>query len=128
MPKAKRKIVGYGDWLPGACGVQHLEDFQEVGTSYNGSREEVSQINSGGIGLLTAGFINTDECRQAFEVLCKKHKLVYRSPIRKNINSSNWFFFAVFDAGKKSDDPEFEAEWFDNDMVVSDLDVWEDGE
>lgn len=124
---AKEFLTAYGEWLNGACGVQHLSDFEYSMSDYR-KEDKVEKIRPGGIGLLTAGFINTDNCKAAYEKLCKTHKLVYRSPIRKNVNSNNWFFFAVFDAGSRTKDPDLAAEWFGDEHVLasSDYDEWDD--
>lgn len=50
----------------------------------------------GGIGLFGTGFINTDMMEKAYKWLCANYKMVYCSPVRKNSNSGNEFFYALF--------------------------------
>lgn len=79
------------DTVPGACGMGVLYDF--------GYGSEISQIvNPGGIGYVCAGFrsdISAD--MKTFAEMEKRGPCVYRTPILKNVNSGNNFFFAVFD-------------------------------
>lgn len=81
------------DTLIGACGVSVLFEFH---TRYG---KEISNLIPGaGIGLVCAGFVDGQESSQeAFAEMEKRGPCVYKSPVRKNRNSGNMFYFAVFD-------------------------------
>lgn len=55
------------------------------------------KANQGGAGYAVAGFIDTPECKEAYEILAKRFKIVYQSEVRENSNSGNDFFFVVYD-------------------------------
>lgn len=50
----------------------------------------------GGIGLFGTGFIDTNIMKEVYKWLCDNYKMVYCSPVRKNYNSRNEFFYALF--------------------------------
>lgn len=81
------------DTLAGACGVSVLFEFH----AYYG--KEISNLIPGaGIGLVCAGFVDGQKSSQeAFAEMEKRGPCVYKSPVRKNRNSGNMFYFAVFD-------------------------------
>ena len=79
--------------VPGACGVGVYEGF---GIHYG--VDIATAPHEGGAGYVMAGFIYKDKlCDEAFEILNKRFKLVFKSRVRKNKNSGNKFYFAVFD-------------------------------
>lgn len=77
--------------ITGACGISVLYEF--------GHGIEVSNIRiGGGTGLVCAGFIDGDEkSDKVFKEMEKRGPLLFKSPVRKNLNSQNMFYFAVFD-------------------------------
>lgn len=80
------------------CGLGIVGDF---GSDYwKKSVDEVKQsfAHYEGTGFFVAGFVNTSVCEKAYKELCDKNKIVYQSPVRKNKNSDNNFFFCIFDA------------------------------
>jgi len=81
----------YEETVTGACGISVLYEF--------GCGKEVPDILiGGGIGLVCAGFIDGDEkSDKVFKEMEKRGPLLFKSPVRKNINSGNMFYFAVFD-------------------------------
>ena len=80
--------------VTGACGVGVAYYFGD--TDY--SDYEIAGQNPGGAGWLCAGFIKDDKiCDKAFGELADKYKVVFITPPRKNVNSGNDFYFAVFD-------------------------------
>ena len=97
------KVYAYqGDTLSGACGVGYVEGFSyDQGFSWHYRLpiyEAASPSGTGaGANWLTAGFIGTEVCKDAYHVLKKKYKIVFQTPIRENKNSNNDFIFCVFD-------------------------------
>lgn len=83
----------------GACGVGVVYDFTfDTPSSSWSYSEEITKGTKGGCGYLTAGFIHNDKlCDDAFAQLSEKYKVVFVSDLRKNVNSGNHFYFAVFD-------------------------------
>lgn len=83
--------------LAGACGVTVLSDFDRY---Y--SEESISNIvPEAGIGIVCAGFIHKDPvCDAAFKEMSARGKLLLKTRVRKNRNSGNKFYFAVFDFAK----------------------------
>lgn len=88
---------GYGSSVVGACGVGVVYDFHKHRDT---AAPLVSQIRGGGAGWLAVGFIDDRNSKEAYEELCEAHKLVYQTPVRRNTNSGNDFFFAIFDTRK----------------------------
>jgi len=88
--------------VDGACGVGSVFEFTYQGTYNNWGREyhktSITKGTKGGCGYLCAGFIEGYElCDDAFAQLSEKYNVVYISDVRKNVNSGNDFYFAVFD-------------------------------
>jgi len=71
----------------------------------NKSEKIGNKRNPGGAGWLTAGFINTSVCKEAYEALASKYKIVFQSPKRTNTNSGHAFIFIVYDTKMKPDRP-----------------------
>lgn len=83
----------------GACGVGVVWDFSNA--LHNKWHRTVTEMTKGGCGWICAGFIEGDKvCDEAFLQMSNKFKLMYRTPTRKNINSGNEFYFAIFDASE----------------------------
>lgn len=83
--------------LPGACGVAILVDFHRDCDEC----KSVDEHLGGGAEWLCSGFVeNSDKSTEAFQDLCAKYKLVFRTPTRLNRNSMHQFYFAVFDTTK----------------------------
>lgn len=78
--------------IDGTCGLQVIFDFQD--NCHWG--ETIYNLYLGGIGYGVAGFINTPICKQAYKELCERFHLEYQSPVKRNVNSGNAFFFCVF--------------------------------
>ena len=87
-------VYGYRDWVEGSCGLGLVADFS-VDSAWG--RVVITTGKHGGCDFLQAGFIDESDCQAAYEQLCAKYKLVYQSPVRKNRNSGNDFFFCIFD-------------------------------
>ena len=57
----------------------------------------ISQLKQHGTGFFVAGFIQTKKCKEQYEHIAETYPIVYQSPVRRNRNSGNDFFFIVFD-------------------------------
>lgn len=94
-------ITANQDTLPGACGVSCLYDFRDSAT-YGYLMPIKKMVPEGGTGIVCAGFIYKDtNCEQAFKEMSKRGKLLFKTRVRKNRNSGNKFYFAVFDFADK---------------------------
>ena len=83
--------------LHGTCGVSLFYSFNEDWDTAN----IPNIIPGGGIGIVCAGFRHKHEVDdQVFEEMCKHGKLLFKTRVRKNRNSGNKFYFAVFDYAK----------------------------
>lgn len=90
------------DW---SCGLSVIGAFYKtVDEYYTLARGRAGE--EGGTGFFIAAFINTENCRAAYEELIKNYRLVFQSPVRMNVNSNNDFFFCVFDRRKDATDVE----------------------
>jgi hypothetical protein len=67
--------------------------------------------HAGGAGICGTGFINNDKNKKFYDALCKRHKLVWQTPVRNNINSGNRFFAAFFDTDQGNDMPAIQPNW-----------------
>lgn len=86
--------------MTGACGVSVLYDFSY--SSHWGKSDINTIIPGGGCGLVTAGFIKDDPiCDKVFAECVARGKLLWKSRPRKNRNSGNMFYMAVFDWSDK---------------------------
>ena len=87
-------VLCYSNTIFGSCGVGTFTEFSSC-LQYGRRLDAVE--TEGGCGFLLAGFIDTSICRQAYEILAKRFKVVYQSPVRRNTNSGNRFFFVIYD-------------------------------
>jgi len=87
--------------LYGTCGVN-------VWYGYNyPCGYSIQEAPMGGIGYTVAGFISTPASKQAFLHIKEKKEVVFCSPVKKNRNSGNKFFFVVFkNTRKKNPNPD----------------------
>lgn len=98
----------------GVVGAFGITDTRRVYSSY--LEDCPTNRIAGGTGFFIAAFINTHQCRRAYEVLCDRFPMTYQSPVRQNTNTFNDFFFCVFDReGKEKGLP---VKGFPDDMVV----------
>lgn len=67
--------------------------------------------NRGGCGFSGTGFIPTKVSKDSYEYMCKTFRLVFQTPVRKNKNSGNMFFYAMFDDGPSEDIPSIKPNW-----------------
>ena len=83
--------------LAGTCGVSLFYAFNDYWNTGN----IPSIIPGGGTGIVCAGFRHKHEVDdKVFEEMCKHGKLLFKTRVRKNRNSGNKFYFAVFDYAK----------------------------
>jgi len=88
----------------GSCGLGILHTFQDqsvyADTLHNYDVDkQLSYLV--GTGMFMAAFIDTPDCKKMLEHLTSKYKLLFTSPTKRNKNSGNDFFFAVFDKNEK---------------------------
>lgn len=86
------RIVGDQCELPFCCGVDDVGAFE--GNTWSVA---LNEVRSSGTGLFTATFIDSGSNKNAYEVLCREHKLLYQSPVKENNNSGNDLFLCVFE-------------------------------
>lgn len=84
--------------LPGGCGVEYARHFDRNPWSES---QAITELNGGGCGWLAAAFTYTPISQDAYLLMSKKYKLVFRTPDRVNTNSGNAFYFCIFDAREK---------------------------
>ena len=77
--------------VPGTCGVGLFYTFTREGYGY--TPEFVRPC--GGAGWEIAGFIDTIACREVYDGLKNRFKIIHQSPSRVNRNSNNKFFFVL---------------------------------
>jgi hypothetical protein len=118
-----------GDIVGGQCGIGKLEAFRletaERGKEFykNAGYFQTNQVKDtrgsfskskyhyGGTGFFGSGFIDTPECRQAFDELCAEYGLVFQTPVRLNENSGKHFFYAMFDDKANEDITYINGKW-----------------
>ena len=88
--------------IEGACGVSVLYEFYDIRNSWGYPKKELAPfVPKAGCGIVGAGFIVGDEiCDEAFAKMSELGELMYKTPVRKNRNSGNKFYFALFDMAK----------------------------
>lgn len=93
-------FVRFNNTVGTACGVGVVGNFLTT-NSYAIDTPIKSVIPKGGCGWVLASF--TPQFKEAYEELCERWGApVYQSPVRKNKNSGNKFFFAIWDTTVKS--------------------------
>lgn len=85
-------IYAYSAAHLGMCGVGSFRGFN----GGEGGAPIDSLNHCGGAAFVSTGFINNNQCLEAYGILCKRFDVIYQSPIRHNKNSGNMFFFTVF--------------------------------
>jgi hypothetical protein len=88
-------IRGYTNRVSGTCGLCVLWGFKEP-EGYS-----APSLN-GGTGFCVAGFVDHFNCVRTYKEIARKYPIVYQSPVRRNKNSGNDFFFIIFDTRKTS--------------------------
>lgn len=77
------------------CGVDEAGGFTyEYGDA--GAYHVISDFLPPGAGMFVSTFVNNEVCRDAYEELCSRHKLLWQSPVMYNNNSGNELFLCVF--------------------------------
>lgn len=76
----------------GCCGVGVFCDFD----SEWGIEDLETAPSRGGTEYSIAGFVNTQTCKKAYEILKGRFNIVFQSPVRRNLNSGRDFFFCVY--------------------------------
>jgi hypothetical protein len=102
---SKTILTGYSDSLSGACGIGLFADFEKVELRKNSWYKPTplkDEKNHGGSGWAISGFIDNEDCREAYDTLKEKYGILYQSPVRMNANSGNEFFFCLYDSTPKA--------------------------
>ena len=95
-------ITAYHDAMETGCGVTVWGEFGYKG--FSNYRHEIRNVTrpEGGAGIHCALFVYKDPvCDAAFQELSSRFKLRYKSRVRKNRNSGNKVYFAVFEQSAK---------------------------
>lgn len=111
-------MYGYSNIVSGQCGIGTWADINNestvttithnsYGQKYDAPRflgqngNYVVQMlpgkRRGGCGFSGTGFIANELCKEAYEYMCSTFRLVFQTPVRRNNNSGNLFFYAMFD-------------------------------
>lgn len=94
-------MTAYSSTIFGTCGVNVWYGYN---TSY---APPIKGAEMGGIGYSIAGFVNEPDSREMFLHIKEKKEVVFCSPVKKNKNSGNRFFFVVFkNTRKKNPNPD----------------------
>jgi hypothetical protein len=100
--------VCYNTFLSQTCGVGEIGVFREhvIPNHWEGLKPTTKDVvPKGGAGWVICSFTNDPvrehEYKQAYKELCKRWKLVYQSPVRKNNRTNKLFFFCIFDSRSK---------------------------
>ena len=100
------KMMSYGvsNELPNCCGVVEFGEFivddDSFGWGWQG--DPIGELRLGRSDLGCAAFIDSDECRLAYEKLKDRFNIAYQSSVRKNKGSGNELFFVVYDGIAKA--------------------------
>lgn len=81
------------------CGIQEVGQFLEFGYSQD-LEDDLGDLDEGlerGSGRFISTFINNPVCKEAYELFCKRYKLLYQSEPEMNNNSGNCVFVCVFE-------------------------------
>jgi len=80
------------------CGVKEVGNFAlEANVD---EFEDLRNMHRSGTGLFISTFVDTNDCKAAYELLTSNHTLLYQSPLRLNDYSNNRLFLCVFKYGK----------------------------
>ncbi len=82
------------------CGATHIRNFGGLVADV-GANTTTRSAWLGGAKLAIASFIDTVQCRKAYEDLKERFNIVYQSAPRRNANSGRQFFMVVYDGMKK---------------------------
>ncbi len=87
--------------LSDTCSVGLVHNFATYDDHAWGYRKSAGSENPGGCGFLIAGFVVGNQTSdEAFAALSDKHKLLFLSEPRHNVNSGNDCYMAVFDTSE----------------------------
>jgi len=81
----------------GACGVGAIYGFHSRPSGFGHSLEGPNPYLPGGAGWVSFGLINTKDCKEVFNFMKAKYKIVFLAEKRINNNSGNSFSFVIFD-------------------------------
>jgi len=86
------------DWIGSTCGVGEISGYHNPSDHYSPDNLTPENIkdSGGGIGYNIAGFLNSNNCKAVYEEIKRDYDIVFQSPVKRNKNSGNDFFFIVF--------------------------------
>jgi hypothetical protein len=96
----KTVVQGEGQQLSFCCGIIEFGEF-EFGDVNDWYFRELKDAKLGESGLGCAAFVDSAECRLAYEELKGRFNIAYQSSVRKNTLSGNLLFFVVYDGKRK---------------------------
>lgn len=97
--KEKRIIYFEQRQLNWCCGVDEIGDLYYVDyppEDFDQDEESQKEVIKSGTGLFVSTFINTEECKEAYNFLCSQHTLLFQSAPYKNSSSGRLVFLCVF--------------------------------
>jgi hypothetical protein len=92
-------VYAWDDQVPGACGVSALNGFSLDNGDWLGPYLKIGskKLDNGGK-LVFASFIDNEECKAAYDEMCKHYKLLYQTEPRPNkFHGNRKFFVALFE-------------------------------
>lgn len=89
--------------IQGNCGISYIYDIMyDFGyTNYPYQKLDKNIKFPGGCGWQIAGFIDTKQCKDAYDKLKTFAEIVYQAPVRVNRNSGNKFFFVLYNTYRR---------------------------
>ena len=89
----------YEDAVYGACGVSSLCGFGTTSIWHEEQHDtkDLPKETRAGCGWVVCGFIDKRPSKEMYDDMTSRYPMVYQSPVRKNKNSRNNFFFCIFD-------------------------------
>lgn len=99
-------IVAEYEDVDGCCGVGVINYFASIDNDEEGDfgyKTNINKIVVGGAKFAITGMIDNTKCKEAYDILQAEREFLYQSPVRKNENSGNMFFFIVIDTRNRSD-------------------------
>ncbi|CAB4132759.1 hypothetical protein UFOVP249_11 [uncultured Caudovirales phage] len=94
----KKHLTAERYTLETCCGVDEIGEFEHDDPGFGHDLDKVVNGYSG-TGLVISAFIDSKECRQAYEFLKDKYKILYQSDPYRNRCSGNLVFLVVYFGG-----------------------------
>lgn len=98
----KIKAYAFRANVGGNCGLGVLYNHSLAKGGFYYSRAKTAAKQVGGTGFVVTGFVDSDACQAVYDELKDNYEIIYQSPVRRNRNSGNDFFFCVYDTRGKN--------------------------